>query len=196
MNKKTHQNPLWRRLEPSWHDARCFRRAAFPVGLSEWLFEQGSMTRRVQKVCREDFFVRVLAQSWRCPQRTEVGALGLPPNKRAVVREVELVGDGEALISARSVFPEATLRGKGRLLNLLGDRPLVELLFSDPTLMRSTFELALLYPGHMDYERALKHVSERPPVLWARRSIFRLYGGPLLVCEIFLPTIGTLYCKG
>ena len=57
------------------------------------------------------------------------------------------------------------------------------MLFADPHLLRGDFELALIGP-----EDALVPAELRSAhALWARRSVFRLHGKPLLVQEVFLP---------
>jgi chorismate--pyruvate lyase len=57
------------------------------------------------------------------------------------------------------------------------------MLFADPHLLRGDFELALIGPDDPLVPAGLRGAH----ALWARRSVFRLRGKPLLVQEVFLP---------
>ena len=43
---------------------------------------------------------------------------------------------------------------------------------------------------HLAPRRAARPLPQPPTFIWGRRSLFRLRGNPLLVCEMFLPGIG------
>lgn len=75
------------------------------------------------------------------------------------------------------------------MLKHLGERPVGDVLYADPNLKRRKFELAQLKPEHTDYELALIHSEVRPDYLWTRRSIFIVNDQPILINEIFLPSI-------
>jgi chorismate--pyruvate lyase len=78
---------------------------------------------------------------------------------------------------ARSVFPESTLQGNTRYLRYaLDERPLGDLLYRDPTLKRTDFEIA-----------CLKDIYLQP--LWARRSAFFIQNKPILLTEVFMPAL-------
>jgi chorismate--pyruvate lyase len=88
------------------------------------------------------------------------------------------------------VIPAQSLRGGARRLSLLGDKPLGAVLFADPATRRDWIEIARLLPVHPIFQAAARDVEgERPQVLWGRRTLFRFAGQPLLVNEIFLPTV-------
>ncbi|MBV0933235.1 chorismate--pyruvate lyase family protein [Marinobacterium weihaiense] len=148
---------------------------AAPHHWRPWLQDRGSLTQRLTRAAGGEFAVRVLAQRWDTPTADEARALGMPPRQLALIREVELLGrNGTPWVYARSVLPAATLTGRERRLTLLGNRSLGSLMFSDPSLTRSPLMACCL----RDEDR--QHY-------WARRSVFRLHGKPLLVCEVFLP---------
>ncbi len=88
---------------------------------------------------------------------------------------------------ARAVFPADFFTGKNHsILAELDSRPLGKLLFRDPALRRSEFEIALLQPRHLEYQWAVQQQAA-PATLWARRSIFWLQEKPLLLMEVFFP---------
>jgi chorismate lyase len=155
----------------------------------DWLGEQGSLTRRVQLACPGRFWVEVLRQERRRPYASEVALLRVRPTTRALVREVRLHCAQASWVYARTLIPVTSLRGAARRLTLLGSRPLGAVLFADPSAVRLAMEFACLLPGHLLFETAVAGLSRRPPLLWGRRTLFRLAGKPLLVNEIFLPEL-------
>lgn len=69
----------------------------------------------------------------------------------------------------------------------LRERPLGEVLFSDPGVVRGRMEVAKLLPDHVLFGSAAQGMDPPPPSLWARRTLFYLERRPLLVNEVFLP---------
>lgn len=171
-----------------WHKKKYYG-AKIPVGLSDWLFDTGSLTQRIRNYCQHDFRVRVIAQNWQQPRLDELQALGLPLRETAVVREVELLCGNKAWVFARSVFPKKTLIGKGVALHALDAKPLIEILSRDFQLIRSDFEITTLSLKQLYLPGIKPDVAATNKMLWARRSIFHFYGKPLLVTEVFLPAV-------
>ena len=101
----------------------------------------------------------------------------IDPRLLVLVREVRLLGCGQTWVHARSLIPATTLTGRHRKLAHLGNRPLGEVLFSDPGMQRGDIETARV-PLYSADSRA-----------WARRSVFMLDHKPLLVSEVFLPPL-------
>lgn len=159
---------LW--LSPARH--WCLRP---PARVASWLLETGSLTTRLVATAQGDFRVRVLAQYWGRPAREETRRLRLPAGRYALIREVELIGCGQAWVRARSVLPISSLTGPGRRLRRLGNRSLGGLLFRDPTLRRGPIEIARL--------------QQPEGRVFARRSHLVYHGQPLLVAECFLPAL-------
>ncbi|BAU46681.1 chorismate--pyruvate lyase [Sulfurifustis variabilis] len=176
--------------EPLWQPRRRVPLARIPASLLPWLLDEGSLTRRVVDACPGPFRVRVVSQRWRRPMRNEALALGLRPQGRALVREVQLLCQEVAWVHARTVIPRATLSGRERRLAHLGSRSLGAVLFADPTLERAETELARLVPGDILYADIAAALDRPPAELWGRRTRFALSGKPLLVSEVFLPPIG------
>ena len=159
------------------------------IELTRWLFDPGSLTRRLRQCCTKQFRVRVLWQGWSRPGRDEAQALRLRLDAWAWTREVRLFCGEQPWVFARTLIPAATLRGRGRGLTRLGNRPLGDVLFTTPGVRRGPVEIARIVPGQRLHQRALADPQSAAPPLWARRSLFYLDQQPLLVCEIFLPDL-------
>ena len=169
-----------------WH---AVQRRLMPRKLAPWLSDKGSLTRRLKRYNQIDFSVQLLGNSWIKPLTDESLALGLSFSELSFQREVLLMNGSEANVYARTVVPRKTYMAMQHRFNQLGNKPLGELLFTDPTVRRGPIEIACLKPGQWLYEMALLEADERPEQLWGRRSQFYLSGQPLLVNEIFLPAL-------
>lgn len=176
-------------FEPSWKTQNMLLGKLIDVDVSSWLFEQGSLTRRIQKCCNKTFSVKVLSQKWLRPMLNEAIRLQIKPEQRALIREVLLYCGDTPWVFARSVLPAKTLTGPRRFLGKLGNRPLGEVLFSDPDIYRDELEVACITKGQRMFSHATDCLLNKPEKLWGRRSVFHLYKKPLLVNEIFLPEI-------
>ena len=166
--------PVWNppRL---WLPPARYWQAQVPAHLQNWLLESGSLTARLVALSGGDFRVQLLAQYWGRPAQEEARRLGLHPGRFALIREVALMGHGQAWVRARSVLPASSLTGAGRRLRKLGNRSLGGLLFRDSTLRRGPIEITRL---------------EQPEgTVFARRSHLIYHGRPLLVAECFLPAL-------
>ena len=177
-----------KRLEPDWAPWRRLSYGNVPPGTREWLCDKGSLTARLKAHSRGRFRVRVLSQGWGRPLLSEQKFLGMRPGERAVIREVELLCGGTPWVFARTLIPARSLQGAARRLTHLGDRPLGEVLFKDPNMQRGEVQMARITGRHRLFSRATQHLR-RADEIWGRRSLFRLAGKPLLVNEIFLPSI-------
>ena len=165
----------WRRLPPPHHDA-----------VRAWLVHPGSLTTRV--IARHGpMRVEILARRMRIPNEDEYAALGRPTHRLAYVREVLLHAGGRRVVMAHSVVGRADLSGAWHRVRALGTRPLATALFADPLVAREPFEFARLDSRHPLWKRASELLGRRLPALWARRSLFRRRGRPLMVTEVFLP---------
>jgi chorismate--pyruvate lyase len=131
--------------------------------------------------------VQVLQQRLRFPNEDEYRALGRPSHKRALVREVLLHAAGRPLVLAHSVVARRDISGAWRRVLGLGARPLAVALFADPLVSRTPLEYARIDRRHPLWRRARALLARDLPVLWARRSLFRRRGRPLMVTEVFLP---------
>ncbi len=157
-------------------------------GLRECLFDPGSTTARFKQISPH-FKIRVLQQQWQQPQSSEILFLQMVPRTRALIREVEIVLHDVVWMVARTVIPATTLTGsQRRLIDQLDERPIGKLLFSDPHLKRTEYEVALLTPAHKEYA-PLAHLKFISDPIWVRRSLFYLDHKPLMLIEYFLPPL-------
>jgi chorismate--pyruvate lyase len=164
-----------------------------PRALHPWLTDPASLTARIRARCGV-FRVAVVRQASGRVMRDEAVLLGLRTHERAWVREVLLVADGVPVVFARSVVSRRHVRGAWRLFRGMGSRPLGAALFADRRIARLPLAAARLDARDARYHCAIDLTGTPlpPPCLWARRSVFRLRGRPLLVSEVFLPAIQQL----
>jgi chorismate--pyruvate lyase len=146
----------------------------------DWLFEAGSLTRRLTELADGAFSVEPLLQGWQTLRDDECTALDLPSGSTGWVREVYLRGHGQPWVFARSVASRTALEHSDLDLEHQGSRSLGHLLFSDKAFARSPFEIC-------HYPPAWLPPAVNEPQLWARRSCFQRGGLGVLVAEIFLP---------
>ena len=168
----------------NWRPAMRYTGWRLPPGVRSWLLDGASTSQLMQQAGGGVLpTVRLISQRWVVPSSTERFFLNLPPRRRALIREVELLCRSEPWMLARTVIPPCTLRGPGRRLRLLGDEPMGQFLFRIATLQRTPFEVARLYGPHPPLSASLYWPEE----VWGRRSLFLLYDRPLLLSETFLP---------
>ena len=177
---------IFRRL-PAWFCNRPGIKAGIPVHAASWIYETASLTQRLKKNCGIDFRVRVLNQDWAKPWPEEARILQLPRNQYALVREVQLSCLTQPLIVARTVIPRDTLKGAQRRLSSLGTRPLGEVIFTFPALMRHRLDIARVQSSDWNREGCENFSIDGP--IWGRRTVYGIAGRTLLVCEFFLPAV-------
>lgn len=175
-------------LEPVWLSSERLRRNALPKQWHDWLLDDSSLTRRLQRHCDGQFSVEVIAQRMERPMLSEARALGRPPEEIALVRQVYLLCNETRWVFARTVIPLPSLKGGLRRLALLGNKPLGAVLFADPKMQRNPLEVTRVSPRHRLYRMSRNPHDHQHP-LWGRRSLFQLQDNPLLVCEFFLPAL-------
>lgn len=147
-----------------------------------WLYDTGSLTRRLTALSAHRFTVTPLREGWQTLRDDECQALGVAAGSEGWVREVYLRGRGDAWVFARSVAGRQALEGDGFALAALGTRSLGELLFSDAAFARQPFEVCR-------YPRPWLPRNVADDGLWARRSRFDRGALSVLVMEVFLPAL-------
>jgi len=170
-----HNEPQWGRSLNVNHRHSRFAR--------EWLLYEGSLTKKLQQHSSGDFRVQLMSQNIQAVRFSEQCSLKLNTRQRALVREVILLVNGNAWVYARTVIPLGTLKGKLRYLQRLGNQPLGEQLFTNPTMQRE----AVMFAAVANENLPAKLNHSKP--LGGRRTLFKLNHKPLLVCEIFLAAI-------
>lgn len=136
-----------------------------PKIVQTWLRDDESLTAKLKQKFA-DFEVRVLLQEKQTPHQHE--RLIITNTDNYVVREVALLGDGVAMVFARSVIP--LTNDTQDLLNI-GSKPLGEVLFNDATIERGKLEIT------------------QTADIWGRRSTFTVGTTRLLVSEFFLASL-------
>lgn len=153
-----------------------------------WLTERGSLTKKLQQRY-PDFAVQAVMTGYQKAVLDERKLLHLANHHEALVREVLLYGNQQAVVFAHSVLPKASLRGAWHGLGKLGNKPLGATLFANQRVKRTALRYKKLSANHVLYQRALRHIAIKPSYLWARRSIFSLNRAHILVTELFIPSL-------
>ena len=163
-----------------------------PSDLGPWLLDAGSFMQRLRQHGVQAPKVQVIKQIWAMPARNEKIVLDMTTRAYALIREVLIYSAEKKWMYARTVFPAATLTGKQRCLARLKERSLGSILFKDPSLQRSVFDVALLSSHTAINQTICNRLKINPVDLWARRSEFVLHNKSLLLTEIFLPDMKSL----
>lgn len=163
---------------------------SLPRSLRTWLSDHGSLTQRLKSRCTS-FRVLPLETGLARANADEYALLGLAPGTRVYVREVLLLCNDVPVVFAHSVLPSAGLRGGWNGITRLGSRSLGEALFSDHRIERQPLAYRCVRNDHPLFRATARQQAVAASSLWARRSIFCLNRHPLLVTEVFLPTIDT-----
>ncbi|MGB4811555.1 MAG: chorismate lyase [Methylophilaceae bacterium] len=157
-----------------------------------WLIEASSLTARLQQRY-VNFSVQTVRLQDERPLQDEAALLRSPSYQFALVREVLLKGEGQAVVFAHSVLPKNSLRGAWNGLGKLGNKPLGATLFANAKVKRRSLSYKKLSSNHALYQHAVRHIAHKPGYLWARRSIFSLNCASILVTEVFLPALLNKY---
>lgn len=136
-----------------------------PRDVKIWLYDEQSLTKKLKQQFHF-FSVNVVLQREVTPCLGEKEILAY--NGICVERKVELLGDGDAVVYARSVIPKTVDTVK--LLNI-GAKPLGEVLFNSSGTSREMLQITNIEG------------------VWGRRSIFTVGDTKVLVSEFFLNTL-------
>lgn len=172
---------------PQWKDSHRCQLTPVDNMLESWLYETGSLTRRLRSIYGSAFAVEVLFNRWKPAFVDECQLLDLPHQRYQLIREVLLHAKGVPLILARTVLPEPTIAIAHRNLSHLGSRPLGEVIFSYPDLERRRRQIS-----RVDAKQWMPSLSRRlmlDEACWGRRTVYAIHQQPLLVAEFFLPAL-------
>ncbi|MCE9935051.1 chorismate--pyruvate lyase family protein [Aeromonas salmonicida] len=148
-----------------------------PEALRPWLLEADSMTRRLRHHNRH-FSVQLLGNRnvTLCADEQQLVAAEQP---MGLCREVILHGDRGPAVLGWTLFAEAALQESG--LGELGEQPLGERIFGDEPARRDHLQLACF--------EIVRNPWCPAAIVWGRRSRLFLGQWPLLVHELFLPSL-------
>jgi chorismate--pyruvate lyase len=172
---------------PLWLQSRQGSRHQLPVNIQSWIYESGSLTRRLRSVYGNAVTVSVLLQKWQVPFLSERKRLHLPEHQYSLIREVLLHADGKPLILARTVIPAGTIKIARSNLSQLGTRPLGEVIFSCPKLERLSLDITLIQPPQ--WTQTIRNRIAINQAIWGRRTIYAIEHQKMLVSEFFLPDL-------
>lgn len=158
-----------------------------PEKVQSWIYESGSLTKRIKEHYQDAFSLSVLFHQWKRPFLSETRSLCLPGNKYCLTREVLLSAHEQPLILARTIIPVKTLKGAQRTLSRLGTRPLGEVIFCYPKLARLEMDIALIAPGQ--WSSAAQKIINHDQKIWGRRTVYAIQQRRMLVSEFFLPGV-------
>jgi len=147
----------------NWHDIDYFD--DIPKEVLFWIRDDQSLTQKLKKKY-QDFRVEVHKQEELEIYNHEINLLGNEEN--FIVREVSLYGDNLPVVFARSVIPK---NSKTDSIIKIGNKPLGEILFTDPSILREPIEITF-------------HKN-----IWGRRSVFVMNNSRILVSEFFLEKV-------
>lgn len=160
-----------------------------PSKFSPWLLDLQSMTQAMRRAAKQ-MTVTLLDQTWQYPSLSEAQYLHLDPEFYTLVREVYLLGDGVNWAYGRTVIPHTLFSGEyTHLLQELDDRPIGDVLFSQPGVLRQQLEIARLDASQLEFQQALAKHSCSATELWGRRAQFHVFNSCLSVSEIIFPEI-------
>lgn len=138
-----------------------------------WLSEQGSLSVLLKAHCHT-LSVDLLDNTWvdyRQLKQDEKELL--PQERRYLVRQVILKGDGKSWVFGYSVIPESTALNNRYDLSNIGELPLGDTIFRANKVERDALMMS--------------EVADDPrPALYARRSRLWMEERPMLVTELFL----------
>jgi chorismate--pyruvate lyase len=158
-----------------------------PQALVPWLAEPGLLTSRVREQGGAAVRLRLLRMEPAALDPQSAQRLGVD-DATSLLREIEFTCGTRRWVFAQSVFPESTLR-RYPWLRGLGEQSLGESLAAVHDVRREPLEFIAMRHSHPLARAALQGESF-DGVLWARRTVYRLGGPPILVQEVFLPALG------
>lgn len=170
---------------PRWTVNRLGTRRSLPKNLQSWVYESGSLTQRLRAEYGAGVAVKVLFQQWQSPFLTESQRLHLPYHRYSLIREVLLHVGNKPLILARTVLPQTTINVAKHKLSNLGTRPLGEVIFSYPNLVRWETDICCI-PEKI-WSTQLKQQVEIADFVYGRRTVYAIERQPMVVSEFFMP---------
>lgn len=175
-------------MAQSWTPLTPDTVSSLPQDVRGWVDLQTSMTARVGAAAGTAIDVDVLRQDRAALFEDERGFFDDPETGVGVVREVCLKSGDTPLLVARTVFTSASLE-EHPTIRKLGNHALGSLLFADGPPRWTAREVIHLDQAAPLWPLVRQRHAGAVAGYWARRTLFELFGAPLLVTEIFLPEL-------
>ncbi len=177
-------------MDLDWQDKSIVAKELTDSRLTVFLFQNGSLSRFIEDNCNGKFHIELKNESWCQALANEINVLSLVDDAITFIRESWLKCDDRRLVYARTVIPQTTFARERRTLQQLGNKPLGNILFSDSTSHQTSRRYAKIPLGCNLHQQATAG-SKIASNLWGRQSIFNINNNPLLITEVFLPSILT-----
>ncbi len=153
-----------------------------------WLFRPGPLTQGLR--AQGEVRIQVVGEYAELVTPDELRTIGQSPDTIVWVREICMSIDDTPAVVARSITPLDAARSVWQAVRRLRTRPLADILYNDPAIVRSVFESCIAkspLPIYKTVVRAGQLPSSGHSRLLARRSVFWKNEQPLQVTECFLP---------
>jgi chorismate--pyruvate lyase len=147
----------------------------------EWLFEPRSLTAKLKSKATS-FSVKVLSEQTFNLNHEQQQLLDCKTSS-ALNREVLLLCDNHPMVYAQSWLPNNQTHNS---LHNMGERPLGDVIFQQPELVRQNIEIARFDNNH-SIQNLVAQQNLPIQTLLGRRSVFSLSEYQFLVAEVFLP---------
>ncbi len=179
------------RLRSAWNRVGSGEIHRAPREWQPWLSDTGSLTQKIENGIGQKLEVQVLRD---CPQslNSDESRYFHFRLRRCRVREVLLCSNGIPLVMAHSVIPTLSSSGSNQQILRLGTKPLGAVLFSKTrkhSKAKPPRDIARLDKSSELWKKCSKHFAGLGSPLWARRTLYHLKGHPILVNEIFSPSL-------
>ncbi len=176
-----------------WHELPS---PSFTHQQKHWLFRPGALTAGLRRLGSVQ--LRVSREFSEGLRPEEAWMLQVPTHTPIWVREIIMSVNGIDSVFARSFTPLPASHGLWQGMRRLRTRPLADMLYHDPQILRSPFFACRLREQAPLYHTA-RHIlgPDCPPAqkTLARCSVFWRASSPLLVAEGFLPEFWALAAK-
>tara|TARA_R110002126_G_scaffold222360_3_gene367542 strand:- start:1728 stop:2297 length:570 start_codon:yes stop_codon:yes gene_type:complete len=169
-----------------------FKRNEINKNTYNWMVMPNNLTETIKKT-GVDFSLDLLSESFDKPYIDERKAFNNYPAdaSNSFVRKVFLKGNNKPMIFARVIIPEQTYVSYKSEFMSLGSKAIGNaLLHHDKQVHRSEFEYKFIIPSDEIFNEIKElNLMGNQKGLWARRSVFTLPKGYLLITEVFLITL-------
>ena len=153
------------------------------------LRHRGSLTQKLRELSRGKMQFHLLSANWSHANPDEAKILGIPESEAVWIRHIEM-RNGETLWTVgRVLIPKNSLNGHDCDLTQLGELSIGDVIFKDPNLERSEFEIFeidALHPYHQHLPADFPNTNDS---IWARRSVVGFRQHLVLIVELFMPDV-------